>query len=208
MTVLDDRIREHFEMAGAMPAPPLDLDAPVRRARRRRRNRIVAVAVSAILSVAGVAGVISSLVENDEGATRTVGRPAGPDAPDGPDAPVEVEPALPEVVLSMVGGSPIVSDTEVLETVVVPSTIGDLVWTVISVDPALLSTEGIVATPAGFASIGTDGQLLLSDDALEWSAFASPFPDELVELREIRAEYCPVGCYPAEIGRASCRERV
>jgi hypothetical protein len=73
--------------------------------------------------------------------------------------------------------------TDLVTSEVSPSSIGDLQWTAISVDPALLAAGGIVPTPAGFAVVRSDGQLLLSDDAIEWRSVVSPFPGRLNEVR-------------------------
>jgi hypothetical protein len=86
------------------------------------------------------------------------------------------------VELNSLEGEQVEAPTALVAREVTPSSIGDLQWTSIAVDPALIAAAGIVPSPVGFAAIRSDGQLLLSDDALEWRSVASPFPGRLQEF--------------------------
>ena len=79
--------------------------------------------------------------------------------------------------------------TEIVGTETTPSSIGDLSWTIISGDVPSGDEGGILGTPRGFATVTTDGRLLMSDDAIEWRSVASPFPERVERISEHEGEY-------------------
>jgi hypothetical protein len=66
MTLIEDRLRSHFEAtAKDMQAPRLDPAFPARRARRRRQHRLAAFALAAVFGIGGV-GVAWSAFGGEE----------------------------------------------------------------------------------------------------------------------------------------------
>lgn len=87
------------------------------------------------------------------------------------------------VILADLEGTPVGAETistEIQASEVVASSIGDIRWTAVSVDPRTLAP--ILSTAVGFATVTGDGQLLLSDDAVEWRSVVSPFPGSIDQL--------------------------
>lgn len=202
MSAIEDRLSK----SASAPVNPPQFATIVSRSRRIARRRRAAKLAGGVATLAVVVGVgvgWGILREDTTEGTVTTSDDREPQSSDAEADPVDTPPTLeaddeaeglsPEpsadspvrtVVLSTLAGTPVdgvLSAADIVTRAATPSLIGDLQWTVLAVEAPL--SGGLVRFPAGFASVGDDGALLISDDALTWRAVASPFPGSLDRIR-------------------------
>ena len=165
------------------PAPDKGV-AEITRQAHRRRTIQVAAAGAVIIAVVG-GGVALFAGGRDDTIAPVDTLPFRPP----PSSAVEPDPdsdPVTRVSVSWTGTGDTVTPMELVDQATMPSSIGDLDWTVLRSESGGRATMPI-RIAQGYISV-QDGQLMLSDDAASWRAVGASFPGQPLGVSRVDAD--------------------